>query len=377
MSSSSINDDDEFGSLPGPPEDLPLVDADVPTTPGDDTPTTPAGEPQPTTPQAPTAQDPRTAGQRRPASEPPPRDRAKRHKHGDEELVAMYIENEKWWKAASFMARRREGTIPKKKGRELKSIPDRFKEDFAKADYAEWRKWVSYDAVELVPEEVVATLARDQILPLRPVRTDKAEATRGDRTYEEHHLVARTRYVSPGYADKQALEKPLETDAPTLSAEGTAMIYAEAAGNNWRHEAGDVDSAFLSGRYLAEDRVVYFKAPKGGLPAVPDHGWPALPEGTVLKAKKASYGLKDAPLQWYLVHAGQILTLPGAKRSKLNPALFYFKRNNKLVGLIGVHVDDDLITGDERFFAEVVPLLKKMFSFGWCHNATMHCRFPR
>ena len=66
---------------------------------------------------------------------------------------------------------------------------------------------MEYDAVEVVDAETAATIPRDAILPLRVVRTDKAEPTRGDRTFDEHPLVAKTRYVSPSYADKQPLEK--------------------------------------------------------------------------------------------------------------------------------------------------------------------------
>jgi hypothetical protein len=223
----------------------------------------------------------------------------------------------------------------------------------------------------VVPDEVARALDKNAVLPLRPVRTDKNEATRGDKSFEEHPLIAKTRLVCPGYADPQALEKLLATDAPALTPEGTALIYAEAAGANWRLEQGVVDSAFLNGRCLSEDRLVYFRVPKGGLPEVAEFGWPALPPGTVLKAKKAGYGLKDAPLQWYLAHAGQIMDLPGARRSKLDPALFLFENKHGVVdGLISVHVDDDLITGSERFFTEVIPELKKTFCYGkWvCAN---------
>ena len=66
----------------------------------------------------------------------------------------------------------------------------------------------------------------------------------GGKSFEEHPLVARARYVAPGYADRQALEQPSQTDAPTLSSEGTALMYAEARGNGWRLEQGDVDSSF-------------------------------------------------------------------------------------------------------------------------------------
>ena len=47
-----------------------------------------------------------------------------------------------------------------------------------------------------------------------------------------------------------------------------------------------MDSAFLNGRYLDADRKLYFRAPKGGFPAVPELGWDYIPEGTILKAKK-------------------------------------------------------------------------------------------
>jgi hypothetical protein len=170
------------------------------------------------------------------------------------------------WKQTAFLARRQESRLSKK-GREIRSIPEKFKKDYAKSDLDEWRKWLKYDAVELVPDDVAAKLDKDGILPLRPVRTDKNEATRGDKSYEQHPVIAKTRLVCPGYADPQALATPLQTDAPTLSAEGTALIYAEAAGNGWRLEQGDVDSAFLNGRYLDPDRLVYFRVPKGGLPS--------------------------------------------------------------------------------------------------------------
>ena len=59
-----------------------------------------------------------------------------------------------------------------------------------------------------------------------------------------------------------------------------------ATESDWRLEQGDVDSAFLNGRYLDADRKVYFRAPKGGFPAVPELGWDYISEGTILKAKK-------------------------------------------------------------------------------------------
>ncbi len=127
------------------------------------------------------------------------------------------------WNRLAFVSSRQESRLSKK-GREIRQVPDRFKNEFRKSDLDEWRKWVHYDEVEIVTDDDAATLDKSQVLPLRPVRTDKNEATRGDKSFEAHPLIAKTRLVCPGYADPQALANKLQTDAPTLSDEGTALI---------------------------------------------------------------------------------------------------------------------------------------------------------
>ena len=53
------------------------------------------------------------------------------------------------------------------------------------------------------------------------------------------------------------------------------------------------------------------------------------------------YGLNDAPLLWYLEHRDTILSLEGAEKSKLCPALFLLRdpTTKKLLGMIGIHFD--------------------------------------
>ena len=235
----------------------------------------------------------------------------------------------------------------------------------------EWSKWIEYDAIEVAKDEDLATLDPKDIMNIRRLSTDKNEATRGDKTYEDHPVKAKTRLIIPGYADRQALEGNIKTDAPTLSAEGTSLILAEAAGHaDWLCEQGDVDSAFLNGKYLDPSRRVFLRAPRGGLPAA--HGWPAIPEGTILKLKKGGYGIKDAPLLRYEEHSDVLLSLPGAEQSATCPALFLLRDpKGKVIGLIGVHVDDDLITGSKHFFDTVVAMLRKKFVYGKWHTANL------
>ena len=201
------------------------------------------------------------------------------------------------------------------------------------------------------------------------MRTDKNEATRGGKSFDEHPLLAKTRNLLPGYKDKQYLAGELKTNAPTLTDAATAIILQETASHDdWDLQQGDVDSAFLNGRYLDPDRRVFFKAPKGGLPALPEHGWPFIPEGTILQAKKGVFGTNDAPLLWYEEHRDTILSLPGATRSKLCPALFiFYDKNGTVIGVIVTHVDDDLIAGSPEFFKNQVAKLRKMHCYGKWH----------
>ncbi|CAK0825149.1 unnamed protein product [Prorocentrum cordatum] len=164
------------------------------------------------------------------------------------------------------------------------------------------------------------------------------EPTRGSLSCEQHPLKAKSRNIVPGYKDKQLLACELQTNAPTLTDTATAVIIQEAASQpGWNLEQGDL-------------------------------GWPFVPEGTILKAKKGIHGLNDAPLLWYEEHRDTILSLPRASRSKLCPALFIFHdERGTLIGLIGTHVDDDLVAGSPEFFANQVAKLRKAAKVGFHH----------
>ena len=95
-----------------------------------------------------------------------------------------------------------------------------------------------------------------------------------------------------------------------------------------------------------------------------------------MRAKKGIYGMNDAPLLWYQEHRDTILSLPGAERSKLCPALFIFREAGRVIGLIGTHVDDDLVTGTKEFFENQVAQLRKLHVYGkwqYAEDGFHHC----
>ena len=54
----------------------------------------------------------------------------------------------------------------------------------------------------------------------------------------------------------------------------------------------------------------------------------------------------------------------GGKASSLDPALFLWHKNDKLIGIIAVHVDDFLWSGTQWFEANIIAKLRETFLIG-------------
>ncbi|KAJ0967732.1 hypothetical protein J5N97_024649 [Dioscorea zingiberensis] len=112
----------------------------------------------------------------------------------------------------------------------------------------------------------------------------------------------------------------------------------------------DVKSAFLNGE-LSEE--VYVSQP----PGFEDDERPQL----VLKLKKALYGLRQAPRAWNYKLDKSLLSL-GFERSPLEHAV-YKKKHHGLVLLVGVYVDDLIVTGSAVCdIVEFKNQMKKLFN---------------
>jgi hypothetical protein len=99
------------------------------------------------------------------------------------------------------------------------------------------------------------------------------------------------------------------------------------------------------------ERIVYIKPPREAK------------SSGVWKLRKAAYGLKDAARVWYLNLKRHVESL-GGKRSLVDNTLFYWKKGDKLVGIMCSHVDDLFYGGTEEFVSEVIGELKKRLKVG-------------
>jgi len=97
----------------------------------------------------------------------------------------------------------------------------------------------------------------------------------------------KARLVTKGYNQEEGIDFG-ETYAPVASLEAVRLLLAYACMNGFRLHQMDVKSAFLNGFI---DEEVYMCQP----PGFEDQKYP----NHVFKLKKALYGLKEAPRQWY------------------------------------------------------------------------------
>ena len=158
---------------------------------------------------------------------------------------------------------------------------------------------------------------------------------------------ARARLTARGFQE----EEEFPTDSPTIQKYTLRTVLAIAATKNWEITATDIKSAFLQGSKL--DRQVFVKPPKE-----------AEQKDKLWRLIKCLYGLKDASRAWYNKVADK-LEKAGFEVSCYDPGLFYLKnRDGKLVGFVGLHVDDFISAGTPRFSTEVMPDILTIFQVG-------------
>ena len=78
---------------------------------------------------------------------------------------------------------------------------------------------------------------------------------------------------------------------------------------------------------------------------------------------KCVYGLFDASLKWYSKIREFVAENDGTV-SKLDPALFMLHKKNKLISIIGIHVDDFLCAGENSFISSIRSKLNESFLLG-------------
>lgn len=154
------------------------------------------------------------------------------------------------------------------------------------------------------------------------------------RDPEGNILKHKARLVAKGYVQKQGIDFD-EVFAPVARIETIRIILALAASNGWTVHHMDVKSAFLNGNLEEE---VYVTQPEGFVKKDKPR--------FVYKLAKALYGLRQAPRAWNS-RLDKCMKGMGFERCPQEYAV-YTKKKKGSVLIIGVYVDDLIVTGNHN-----------------------------
>lgn len=147
-------------------------------------------------------------------------------------------------------------------------------------------------------------------------------------------IKCKARLVAKCYVQEQGIDFD-KVFAPVARIETVRLILALAAYHGWQVHHLDVKSTFLHGELKEE---VYVRQPEGFI----QQG----NLGKVYKLTKALYGLRQAPRAWN-VKLDQTLKSLDLKKCNLEQAV-YTKRSKTCTLIVGVYVDDLIITGTPK-----------------------------
>jgi len=144
----------------------------------------------------------------------------------------------------------------------------------------------------------------------------------------------KARLIAKGFVQREGIDFE-EVFAPVARMESVRLLLALAAVRCWKVHHLDVKSAFLNGE-LAEE--VYVQQPPGFVIAGEEH--------RVLRLRKALYGLRQAPRAWNIKLDASLASL-GFTKCATEHALYTRRSKGGLV-IVGVYVDDLIVTGAEQ-----------------------------
>ncbi|CAJ1424831.1 unnamed protein product, partial [Effrenium voratum] len=216
-----------------------------------------------------------------------------------------------------------------KKSPEIKlhKVSTEKQEEFKTAKALEVTQWIQSAACRAV--EKGKYIPADRIMKMRWVLTVKSTGR------------AKARIVIVGFADPD-LER-LPRSSPTMTRRTRQLMAGMAVVKGWSQLKCDAKSAFLqTSRNTEEEREIY------ALPV------PELAEAMKVEHRqavqvlKSCYGLVNAPYQWFCEVRDRIVSL-GGQTLITEPCCWRIKNEEGVViGLVGSHVDDFYMVGDEQ-----------------------------
>ena len=244
------------------------------------------------------------------------------------------------------------------------------REEFAAAKQAEVNNWIKTETLSVMLRDQIPS---DQVLRCRWILTwkplDVADGGVDSQSTKQHK--AKARIVVLGYLDPHLEEIP--RDSPTLGRSSRMVILQTIASHGWQLNSFNIKAAFLQGQ-PQKDRLILID-PVSELREAMN-----MKPSEIAKLQKGAYGLIDAPYLWYCALV-QELTRLGMESCPFDPCVFVLREDSivptedqprpkdirpatgPIAGVLGIHVDDGICGGNQKFH-HVLQLLEKKYPFG-------------
>eukprot|EP00435_Cladocopium_sp_Y103_P009129 s4017_g2.t1 len=204
--------------------------------------------------------------------------------------------------------------------------------------------------LSLEQSRLIRQTASDRIVPSKLVLTQKID--------ESGAHIVKARWTARGDKDPDLFSwiREGKTQAPTISSNGRYTVLQTIASHRFKMQLGDVTGAFLEAdNFHRKNGAVYMSGPSNH--PLPDHH----PE-QLYEVIHPIYGFNDSPQSWFVTFKETAIKMTW-QQSRLDPCVFFLRQQSKLIGVMGVHVDDVLIGGSGRYFEEVLHKLRSTFPF--------------
>ena len=233
-----------------------------------------------------------------------------------------------------------------------KRLSEGERHSFKEAKAVEVKNFVASRAFEALPPGMKPD--KSQAMGMRWLLTWKVK---DDGSYKAKARAVLLGYQDPAYAHRS-------TTSPVMTRQ---MLLQLALNKQWSVYKGDVSGAFLQGREHPETLLC--------IPCEEICQAMGLQGGSVVRMRKACYGLVDAPLEWYRTIAEYFETL-GLTRLWSDACAWVFRKDGVVKGIISGHVDDFLFSGDEDDAAwrGIIQSIKERFKWGdWDKDVFVQC----
>ena len=244
-------------------------------------------------------------------------------------------------------------TAAKRQKSEVKmtDLTNEERKEFNQAKHTEVQNWLKTGTVSKILRDKIP---KEQILKCRWILTWKPLDQEDQKKTQKSHK-AKARLVILGYLDPHIDQLP--RDSPTLGRHTKMLMLQLIASMNWTLQSFDIKAAFLQGKPQT-DRILGMEPTPEMIEAL------RMKTDEVCKLEKGAYGLIDAPYMWYKAILEELTRL-GFEQSPFDPCVFMLRNaaTGKPEGVLGLHVDDGLCGGNERFQG-VLQELEKKYPFG-------------